>query len=68
MAMNSCLYHLARRQYENRINFIRCYGFEKMTTFWIEVLHFVPREPAENGWVVLTDPTTIGPNISLDKA
>lgn len=46
---------------------IRCYKFEKMMAFWMEALHYIPREPAENGWVVLTDPTTIGPNISLDK-
>jgi len=36
--------------------------------FWMEALHYTPREPAKNGWVVLVDPTTIGPNISLDKA
>ena len=46
---------------------IRCYEFEKMMGFWMEALHYIPREPAKNGWVVLTDPTTIGPNISLDK-
>lgn len=46
---------------------IKCYEFDKMLTFWQEALHYVPREPAENGWVVLRDPKGGGPNISLDK-
>jgi catechol 2,3-dioxygenase-like lactoylglutathione lyase family enzyme len=46
---------------------IRCYEFEKMMAFWQEALHYVPREPAEGGWVVLTDPRGRGPNISLDQ-
>lgn len=46
---------------------IRCYEFDKMLAFWQEALHYVPREPAENGWVVLCDPEGRGPNISLDK-
>ena len=40
---------------------IRCYEFDKMLAFWQEALHYVPREPAEEGWVVLCDPEGIGP-------
>jgi len=46
---------------------IRCYDFEKMLAFWQEVLHYVPREPAKGGWVVLQDPAGRGPNLSLDR-
>ena len=46
---------------------IRCYEWEKMFAFWQEVLHYVPREPAEDGWVVLRDPEGRGPNLSLDR-
>ena len=47
---------------------IRCYEFDRMLAFWREALHYVPREPAENGWVVLRDPEGRGPNVSLDQA
>jgi hypothetical protein len=46
---------------------IRCYEFDKMTAFWQEALHYVPREPAKGGWVVLRDPAGRGPNVSLDQ-
>ena len=46
---------------------IRCYEFEKMLAFWQQALHYVPREPAKDGWVVLRDPQGRGPNISLDR-
>src|SRR2546422_5738769 len=46
---------------------IRCYEFDKMLAFWQEALHYVPRRPAEGGWVVLRDPDGKGPNISLDQ-
>jgi catechol 2,3-dioxygenase-like lactoylglutathione lyase family enzyme len=46
---------------------IRCYEFEKMMRFWQEALHYEPREPARQGWVVLRDPTGQGPNLSLDR-
>ena len=45
---------------------IRCYEFDKMLAFWQEALHYVPREPAHGGWVVLRDPEGKGPNLSLD--
>jgi catechol 2,3-dioxygenase-like lactoylglutathione lyase family enzyme len=47
---------------------IRCYEFDRMLTFWQHALHYVPREPAKNGWVVLRDPEGFGPNVSLDQA
>ena len=46
---------------------IRCYEFDKMLAFWQEALHYVPREPAKGGWVVLCDPAGREPNVSLDK-
>ena len=46
---------------------IRCYEFEKMLAFWQDTLHYVPREPAEPGWVVLRDPEGKGPNLSLNQ-
>lgn len=46
---------------------ISCYEFDKMLAFWQEALHYVPREPAKGGWVVLHDPAGKGPNVSLDQ-
>jgi len=46
---------------------VRCYEFDKMLGFWQQALHYVPREPAKGGWVVLRDPEGRGPNVSLDK-
>ena len=46
---------------------VRCFEFDKMLTFWREALHYVPREPAKDGWVVLCDPGGVGPNLSLDR-
>lgn len=45
---------------------ISCYEFDKMLAFWQDALHYVPREPAKDGWVVLRDPAGRGPNVSLD--
>lgn len=46
---------------------IRCRRFDEMLSFWQSALSYAPREPPEDGWVVLTDPTGKGPNISLDR-
>lgn len=46
---------------------IRCRKFDEMLAFWQEALHYVPKEPARNGWVILRDPEGKSPNISLDK-
>ncbi|MET7638093.1 VOC family protein [Streptomyces sp. NPDC005438] len=34
--------------------------------FWTRALHYVPREPPEDGWVVLTPAHGHGPNLSLN--
>ena len=46
---------------------VNCYEFEKMLAFWQPALHYVPREPAQGGWVVLRDPLGRGPNLSLNR-
>ena len=46
---------------------IRCYEFERMFEFWKNALHYVPKYPPANGWVILTDPNGDGPNVSLDR-
>ena len=46
---------------------IRCRRFDELMAFWQAALDYVPRAPAEDGWVVLTDPAGRGPNISLDR-
>src|SRR6266849_3791895 len=38
-----------------------------MLSFWQEALHYVPREPARGGWVVLRDPQGGMPNLSLNQ-
>jgi len=45
---------------------IDCTDFPKMMAFWQGALRYVPREPAEPGWVVLKDPEGRGPNVSLN--
>jgi hypothetical protein len=47
---------------------IKCNDFEKMLAFWQEALHCLPKEPAKDGWVILREPESRGPNISLDLA
>jgi len=46
---------------------IACCEFDRMLAFWQGALHYVPREPASDGWVVLRDPRGRGPNISLNR-
>jgi hypothetical protein len=46
---------------------IRCVRFDELVAFWQAALGYVPREPPHDGWVVLTDPSGTGPNISLDR-
>jgi hypothetical protein len=41
--------------------------FDELLAFWQAALGYVPREPPQDGWVVLADPTGRGPNISLDR-
>src|SRR5215475_1171483 len=35
---------------------IHCHDFDRTVAFWQAALHYVPREPAKDGWVVLRDP------------
>ena len=46
---------------------IRCFEFDRMLAFWQAALHYVPKYPPETGWVILTDPSGRGPNVSLDR-
>jgi hypothetical protein len=46
---------------------IDCVNFDKMMTFWQEVLHYVPRDPPKDGWVVLQDPEKKNTNVSLNQ-
>jgi catechol 2,3-dioxygenase-like lactoylglutathione lyase family enzyme len=46
---------------------IRCSRFDEMLVFWQAALGYVPREAPRDGWVVLTDPTGAGPNLSLER-
>jgi Glyoxalase-like domain len=38
-----------------------------MLAFWQEALHYVPRQPADGGWVVLEDPDKKNTCVSLNK-
>ena len=44
---------------------IHCHEFERMVAFWQNALHYVPRELANDGWVVLRSPDGRGPNLSF---
>jgi hypothetical protein len=46
---------------------IDCNDFEKMMAFWQETLHYVPKYPPKDGWVILRDPEGRNPNVSLNK-
>ena len=46
---------------------IDCINFDRMLAFWREALHYVPREPAKGGWVVLRDPAGRNVNVSLNQ-
>jgi catechol 2,3-dioxygenase-like lactoylglutathione lyase family enzyme len=46
---------------------IDCNEFDKMLAFWQVALHYVPKEPAKGGWVILRDPEGRSPNISLNQ-
>lgn len=46
---------------------VDCNDFDTMFAFWREALHYVPREPAEEGWVVLRDPDNRNVNVSLQQ-
>jgi catechol 2,3-dioxygenase-like lactoylglutathione lyase family enzyme len=46
---------------------IRCRRFDEMLAFWQAALGYVVQAPPKDGWVILTDPSGNGPNISLDR-
>ena len=46
---------------------IDCRDFRRMLAFWQEALHYVPRRPPEDCWVVLKDPDGRGSNVSLNQ-
>ncbi len=46
---------------------VRCVRFQKLLAFWQAALGYEPREAPQDGWVVLTDPTGTGPNLSLER-
>jgi hypothetical protein len=45
---------------------IDCNDLPRMMAFWQEALHYVPREPTSDDSVVLKDPASQGPNLSLN--
>jgi Glyoxalase-like domain len=46
---------------------IDCNDFPAMLEFWQHALRYVPREPPEQDWAVLTDPDARHVNVSLQK-
>jgi predicted enzyme related to lactoylglutathione lyase len=46
---------------------IDCNDFDRMFAFWQEALRYTPREPADDDWVVLSDPGGTGVNVSLQQ-
>ena len=46
---------------------IDCINFDQMLAFWREALHYIPRSPAKDGWVVLRDTAGRNTNVSLNR-
>jgi glyoxalase superfamily protein len=46
---------------------IDCVDFEAMMAFWCEALHYVPKRPPTEDWVILSDPEGVNVNVSLQK-
>jgi catechol 2,3-dioxygenase-like lactoylglutathione lyase family enzyme len=44
---------------------IHCHEVDRTVAFWQQALGYVPREPPSDGWVVLRDPCSGGPNLSF---
>jgi catechol 2,3-dioxygenase-like lactoylglutathione lyase family enzyme len=44
---------------------IHCHEFDRMVAFWQKALHYKPREPVNDGWIVLCAPDGKGPNLSF---
>ncbi len=45
---------------------IDCNDFDRMAAFWQEALHYVPKYPADNGWVLLKDSSGSSPNVGVN--
>ena len=46
---------------------IDCNKFDEMLAFWQEALHYIATAPANDGWVILRDPTGRNTNVSLNQ-
>jgi len=46
---------------------IDCINFDEMLAFWQEALHYLPRKPAKDGWIILRDPDRRNVNVSLNQ-
>lgn len=46
---------------------IHCNEFDKILAFLRDMLHYVPKSPAKDGWVILRGPEGKNPNVSLNK-
>ena len=46
---------------------IDCINFDEMLAFWQAALHYITREPAKDGWVILRDPAARNSNVSLNQ-
>jgi hypothetical protein len=46
---------------------IDCINFDKMLVFWQEALHYLPKSPAKDGWMILRDPEGRNVNVSLNQ-
>ncbi|MDV3278304.1 MAG: hypothetical protein LYZ69_07545 [Nitrososphaerales archaeon] len=47
---------------------IDCDDFDRMMNFWQEALHYVPKYPPKDGWVILKDPDGRDPNLSINRS
>jgi hypothetical protein len=46
---------------------VHTHEFDQTVAFWQAALHYVPRSPAQGGWVVLCDPSGKNPNLSFQS-
>ena len=46
---------------------VDCNDFDLMFEFWRDALRYVPRDPPEEGWVVLCDPEKKNVSVSLQR-
>ncbi|MGH2736976.1 MAG: VOC family protein [Actinomycetota bacterium] len=46
---------------------VDCNDIATMLAFWREALHYVPRDPVEDDWVILKDPDGRNVNVSLQQ-